>query len=78
MVREKEVREAEIWPCRDGEDDVAGRAEKFWRSVRREVDCLSAVLNAIFCGRGGQFSGAEWRAREGGTRCKLLGRDAPS
>jgi len=47
MVREKEVREAEIWPWRAGEP-VVGAVEKVSRSLRREVDCLRAELKREF------------------------------
>jgi hypothetical protein len=45
-VREKEVREAEIWPSREGVKGWPGGAE---RSRFREVDCLRAVLKRVFC-----------------------------
>ena len=46
-VREKEVREADIWPRSEGVRIVpAGGVE---RSRLREVDCLSAVLKRVFC-----------------------------
>jgi hypothetical protein len=47
IVREKEVREAEIWPCKEGELD-AGSAAKASRSLRIEEDCLSAELKVEF------------------------------
>jgi len=47
MVREKEVREAEIWPCREG-GVVVGEAAKASRSLRMEEDCLRAELKTEF------------------------------
>jgi hypothetical protein len=48
-VREKEVREAEIWPRRDG-GDVEGREARVSRSARMEEDCLRAELKVVFYG----------------------------
>lgn len=48
-VREKEVRDAEIWPSSDGVSGVPDGAE---RSRLRDVDCLRAVLKRVFCNRG--------------------------
>ena len=45
-MREKEVREAEIWPRREG---VRFVGELGSRSRLREVDCLRAVLKRVFC-----------------------------
>jgi hypothetical protein len=47
MVREKEVREAEIWPCREG-GVVVGETAKASRSLRIEEDCLRAELKMEF------------------------------
>lgn len=47
MMREKEVREAEIWPCREG-GVVVGEAAKTSRSLRIEEDCLRAELKIEF------------------------------
>lgn len=47
-MREKEVREAEICPRRDGERGVPDAVEE--RSRLREVDCLRAVLKSVFYG----------------------------
>jgi hypothetical protein len=47
MVRSKEVREAEIWPSREGAV-VVGVEAKRSRSLRREEDCLSAELKVEF------------------------------
>ncbi len=47
MVREKEVREAEIWPWSEG-GVVAGEAAKASRSLRMEEDCLRAELKMEF------------------------------
>jgi len=46
MVREKDVRDAEIWPCSEGEglDDSAKRS----RSLRSDVDWRSAELKRAF------------------------------
>jgi len=52
-VREKEVREAETWPRREGVSCVPGGGE---RSRLMEVDCLSAVLKRVFWKRGGWIS----------------------
>jgi hypothetical protein len=49
-VREKEVNEADIWPVRDAGAE-RGLDERVARSVRREVDCLRAVLKTEFCSR---------------------------
>jgi hypothetical protein len=46
-VREKEVKEAEIWPVREAGAD-RGLDERVVRSVRREVDCLRAELKSGF------------------------------
>jgi hypothetical protein len=46
-VREKEVKEADIWPVRDAGAE-RGLDERVARSVRREVDCLRAVLKTEF------------------------------
>jgi hypothetical protein len=47
MVREKEVREAESWPCRAA-GVVDGAEEKVSRSRRMEVDCLRRELKIEF------------------------------
>lgn len=47
MVREKAVREAEIWPRRDGVSCVPAGGDA--RSRLRAVDCLRAVLKRVFC-----------------------------
>lgn len=53
-VREKAVREAEIWPRREGVGCCAGEVvvgeelEERERSRFREVDCLRAVLKRVF------------------------------
>lgn len=44
-MREKEVRDADIWPRREGVRGPEGVEE---RSLRREVDCLRAVLKRVF------------------------------
>lgn len=48
MVREKEVKDAEIWPSSEGVRAVGGEE----RSRFREVDCLRAVLKRVFWFRG--------------------------
>lgn len=45
-MREKEVRDAEVWPRREGVSVVPDGGEE--RSRLREVDCLSAVLKREF------------------------------
>ena len=55
MVREKEVREAEIWPWREG-GVVVGEAAKASRSLRMEEDCLRAELKTEFWGGDVNFS----------------------
>jgi hypothetical protein len=58
MVREKDVRDAEIWPCsamgeEEEEDDEAGAVSaKRSRSLRREEDWRRAELKRAFCGEG--------------------------
>ena len=47
MVREKDVREAEIWPWSEG-GVVVGEAAKASRSLRMEEDCLRAELKMEF------------------------------
>jgi len=47
-VREKEVRDAEIWPVNEAGAE-SGEEESVVRSLRREVDCLRAVLKRVFC-----------------------------
>lgn len=51
IVREKEVRDAEIWPCKEG-GVVVGEEAKRSRSRRMEEDCLSAELKVEFWGDG--------------------------
>ena len=46
-MREKEVRETEIWPRRDGDSGWPGGFDE--RSRFSAVDCLSAVLKRVFC-----------------------------
>jgi hypothetical protein len=41
------VRETEIWPSKEGESGWPGGFDE--RSRLRAVDCLSAVLNRVFC-----------------------------
>lgn len=47
-VREKEVREEEIWPRREGVGGVVLVGDWGERSRFREVDCLRAVLKMVF------------------------------
>jgi len=49
IVREKEVREEAIWPCRLA-GVVSGEEAKMSRSRRMEEDCLRAELKVEFCG----------------------------
>ena len=58
-MREKEVRETEIWPRREGDSGWPGGFDE--RSRLRAVDCLRAVLNRVFCLHqiGEQKSGGE-------------------
>jgi len=43
----KDVRAADIWPCRDS-DVVAGFSAKASRSLRMDVDCFKAELKVEF------------------------------
>lgn len=47
MVREKDVRDAEIWPWRAGEGDAVSANRS--RSLRMEDDWRSAELKSAFC-----------------------------
>ena len=58
-MREKEVREAEIWPRREGVKGWVGDVGVD-RSRFREVDCLRAVLKRVFC-EGRLFSSVQER-----------------
>lgn len=48
MVREKDVREADICPWREAEEEE-GESAKLSRSFRMAEDCFRAELKSEFC-----------------------------